>query len=133
MDTSSNSSTSSDEAPVGIAIKKRKTKNYKCILEFDSYPAALKRLEEPLSDSQYIYRYSRNCLEGDKDYYFCQGQQKCPKCLYILRHSDSLKASIFICSRPHVHKDTKGGSLPLKSVNHIKKLYEEKPDTQTKS
>ena len=99
---------------------------YKCIFEFNDCQSAIQKLKEPIGDAMYIFRYTRSTIEGYKDYYHCQGQQKCPKTLYILRHSDSLKASIWISSMPHAHKQTNGGSLPQKSVAHIKKMFEEK-------
>ncbi len=52
--------------------------------------------------------------------------QDCPKSLYILRLNDSLKSSIWLSSCPHEHKSLKPFVLPPKSVEHIKKLFEEK-------
>ena len=98
---------------------------YKCIFKFDDCHSAIQRLKEPIGD-MYIFRYTKSTIEGYKYYYHCQGQQKCSKTVYILRHSDSLKASIWLCSMPHAHTQTTGGSLPQKSVNHIKKMFEEK-------
>jgi hypothetical protein len=106
--------------------KLRKVKTYKCILEYESCQEASERLKEAVSDSIYRFRYTRSTKEGDKDFYHCQGNQNCPKTLYILRHNDSKKASIWLAAISHVHNEKKGGALPIKSVDHIKKLFEEK-------
>ena len=83
-------------------------------------------MKEAIGDETYIYRYTRKTVEGQKDFYNCHGNQGCPKTLYILRHSDSLKASVWLAKGPHIHKTNKPSVLPPKSVAHIKKLFEEK-------
>ena len=121
-----NESTQIDGNNCTSNVKKRKIRPYKCIFEFEGYKSALERMAEPIDESSYTFRYTRPSIEGDKDFYHCRGHQKCPKTLYILRHSDSLNASIWICSMPHVHKETNGSTLPQKSVAHIKMLFAEK-------
>ena len=108
--------------------KKRKFKSYKCIEEYDNFNAARDRLKEPVGENTYIFRFSKQTIEGVKDYYYyCHGNQQCPKCLYILRHSDSIKkSSIWLAKVSHAHKSKKANVLPPKSVEHIKKLFEEK-------
>ena len=106
--------------------KFRKVKSYKCILEYESLQDATDRLKEPVSDSTYRFRYTRSTKEGEKDFYHCQGNQSCPKTLYVLRHSDSSKISVWLATLSHVHNEKKGGTLPIKSVDHIKRLFEEK-------
>ena len=115
-----------EEAQTQNPKQRRVLRSYKCILEFENCQFALQRLEEPIGDVMYIFRYTRSTISGDKDFYHCQGHQKCSKTLYILRHSDSLKASIWLCTAAHAHIKTNGGALPAKSVAHIKKLFEEK-------
>jgi hypothetical protein len=105
--------------------KKRKLKSYKLIEEYDNYNEALNRLKEPVGENTYVFRYTKKTFEGAKDYYFCHGNQQCPKCLYILRHSDSIKSSIWLAKVSHEHK-SKTSVLPSKSVAHIKKLFEDK-------
>ena len=106
--------------------KKRKTKSYQCILEYEDFKSAQERLNEPVGEHSYKFRYTKRGLIGQKDYYFCHGNQKCPKNLYILAHSDSVKASIWLVRGQHKHKEKKAAVLPLKSVAHIKKLFDEK-------
>lgn len=43
-----------------------------------------------------------------------------------MRHSESVKASIWLAKNSHCHKEIYLGNLPAKSVAHIKKLFEEK-------
>ena len=105
---------------------KRQLKSYKCILEYSDVKSATERLKEEICESNYIFRYTRPNTDGFKDYYHCQNNQKCPKVLYLLRHNDSLRSSIWISESPHVHCIKPGGSLPVKSVAHIKKLFDEK-------
>jgi hypothetical protein len=62
-------------------------------LETKEFNEALARLKEPVGENAYVFRYTKQTFEGDKDYYFCHGNQQCPKCLYILRHIDSIKSS----------------------------------------
>jgi len=106
--------------------KKRKTKSYKLIEEYGNFNEALARLKEPVGENSYVFRYTKKTFEGYKDYYFCHGNQQCPKCLYILRHSDSIKSSIWLAKVSHEHKSKKAAVLPPKSVAHIKKLFEDK-------
>ena len=75
---------------------RRTARSYKCILEFESASEALKRIQKPINDFKYRFRYTRETKEGAKDFYHCEGQLKSPKILYILRHSESLKASIWL-------------------------------------
>ena len=75
----------------------------------------------------------KHTFEGDKDYYFCHGNQQCPKCLYILRHSDSIKSSIWLAKVSHEHKSKKASVFPPKSVAHIKKLFEDQLSTINQS
>jgi hypothetical protein len=65
--------------------KKRKLKSYKLIEEYDNYNEAFDRLKEPVGENTYVFRFTKKTFEGAKDYYFCHGNQQCPKCLYILR------------------------------------------------
>ena len=125
---SSNISSTSNSTNTSTKSKKsrRTTRSYKCILEYESASEALKRIQEPIDDFKYRFRYTRETKEGTKDFYHCEGQIKCPKILYILRHSDSLKASIWLAKNSHCQKETNAGNLPPKSVAHIKKLFAEK-------
>jgi len=116
----------SEKENLDLNKKTRKRKPYKLISEYDNCQAAIERLKQPIADVFYRFRYTRHTVEGDKDYYYCQGYQKCPKTVFVLRHSDSLKASIYISNFPHIHEEKAGKSLPLKSVAHIKKLFDEK-------
>ena len=115
-----------ESAPNEKGRKFRKVKSYKCILEYESSEEAIERLKEPVGDSTYRFRYTRSTKEGEKDFYHCQGNQACPKTLYILRHKESTKTSIWLATLAHSHNEKKGGTLPIKSVEHIKKLFEEK-------
>jgi hypothetical protein len=96
------------------------------IEEYDNFKEALERLKEAVGENAYVFLYTKKTVEGDKDYYFCHGNQQCPKCLYILRHSDSIKSSIWLAKVSHEHKTKKASVLPLKSVAHINKLFEDK-------
>ena len=80
----------------------------------------------------YKYRYTRKTIIGYKDWYHCHVNQKCPRTLYILRHSDSLKASIWLAKTHHQHKSEKAQVLPMKSEAHIKKL-QQAPTTSKKT
>ena len=106
--------------------KARVVKTYKCILEFNTCREAIERLKEPINDSRYRFRYTRNSQQGEKDFYHCDGNKKCPKTIYVLRHNDSIKATVWLAKNNHHHKDSAVGNLPPKSVAHIKKLLEEK-------
>ena len=77
----------------------------------------------------YQYRYTRKSIKDDKDFYFCHGNQACPQCLYILRHSDSLKASIWLSGISHQHKAKKPSVLPPKSLLVLKNLLKRRPDS----
>ena len=105
---------------------KKINKKYKCILEYNNSTLALERIKEPICDETYRFRYKRKHVTGDKHFYFCHGNQNCPKSLYILFHSDSLITSIWLASCTHFHKSKKPAVLPPKSIAHINKLYEEK-------
>ena len=82
---------------------KRQLKSYKCILEYSDVKSANERVKEEICESNYIFRYTRPNTDGFKDYYHRQNNQKCPKVLYLLRHNDSLRSSIWISESPHVH------------------------------
>ena len=122
---SSDSDESTDIINDDNITNKRKMKNYKCIFEYESHNQVVERMNEPIGDSTYRFRYKRKCLVGEKHYYFCNGNLDCPKSVYVLYHSESLKASIWLASGTHLHKIGKPASLPPKSVAHIKKLFEE--------
>ena len=109
-----------------VPHKKGLNRPYECIMEFSDCPSAIRRLKQPICNTMYKFRYTRHTITGQKDFYHCQGHQKCPKTLYILRHSDSLKSSIWLCSMSHAHMETRGSSLPQNSVAHIKKLFKVK-------
>ncbi len=62
---------------------KKINKKYKCILEYNNSTLALERIKEPIYDETYRFRYKRKHVTGDKHFYFCHGNQNCPKSLYI--------------------------------------------------
>ena len=76
--------------------KKRRNRNYKCIIEYETYQSSLERIKEPVGDSTFRYRFKKKTIEGEKDFYYCFGNQHFPKSLYILRHSDTFTFSDYV-------------------------------------
>ena len=103
QDSKNNSSSSNNSSKNNPSRSRRKAKSYQCIDEYNDMKSALARMKETIGDETYIFRYTRKTIEGHKDFYNCHGNQGCPKTLYILRHSDSLKTSIWLAKDPHIH------------------------------
>ena len=97
-------------------------KEYIEILRFDDYKSAKESLNGEIDGQSWTRRYSRETEEGEKTYFTCKNFQKCPKNLYMLKHSDSLEVSFWICSnKEHEHFRTKqAGRLPVETVNIVK-------------
>ncbi len=43
----------------------RKTRNHKCIFEYESHNQVVERMNEPIGDSTYRFRYKRKCVVGE--------------------------------------------------------------------
>ena len=67
------------------------SKVYSHVKEFDDYKSALR---EHTESQLWTKRYNKDTDEGEKKYFSCKGQPKCPKNSYILLHSDDGKSSI---------------------------------------
>ena len=79
------------------------SKNYIPMEEFDDYNSALNHVME---SNNWTKRYNRDTDEGNKRYFSCKGQHRCPKSLYILLESRSKKCSIWLCDKNHRHPNT---------------------------
>jgi hypothetical protein len=54
----------------------------------------------------YTYRYIREShVEGDKLWYTCSNNNKCPKTIYLHMHIDSLMCSIYQSCLEHIHEN----------------------------
>ena len=55
-------------------------------LETKEFNEALARLKEPVGENAYVFRYTEHTFEGDEDYYFCHGNQQCPKYFFSINN-----------------------------------------------
>jgi len=88
--------------------KRRCQRLYTKYMEYDSLENATNVIHKQLLGIEWTKRWTNETQEGEKIYFSCKGHPKCPKQIYILRHSDSLKTSIYICEADHAHVE---GSL----------------------
>ena len=49
------------------------------IFEYERHNQVVEQMNEPIGDSTYRFRYKRKCVVGEKHFYFCNGNQDCPK------------------------------------------------------
>ena len=69
-----------------VKNKRGPNKVYEEIQRYDNYDAAL----EDMKKKSYHHRYNRHTSEGNKQYYSCNGFEKCPKLMYILLVSNCI-------------------------------------------
>lgn len=64
-------------------------REYREINRFPDYESSLRHMRENITS--YHHRYNKDTQEGNKQYYSCNGYDKCPKTIYILLVSKRLK------------------------------------------
>ena len=72
--------------------------------------------------TEYTYRRTTNStIEGDKKWFSCSNNNKCPKTLYLHLHIDSFKCSVYESTLDHNHTDNQNkGRLPQASIDYIR-------------
>jgi len=120
LDSDDEQNTSKDAESIEDKPKQRgKSRPYEKIIQFEDFDSAKKYMEER---EDYTYRYIREShVEGDKLWYTCSNNNKCPKTIYLHMHIDSLICSIHQSSLEHNHENFDHKSrLPKASVEYIK-------------
>jgi len=88
LDSDDEQNTSKDAESIEDKTKQRgKSRPYEKIIQFEDFDFAKKYMEER---EDYTYRYIREShVEGDKLWYTCSNNNKCPKTIYLHMHIDS--------------------------------------------
>ncbi len=120
----SESDESGSESAEFVRKGRGKAKEYGEVLRFGTYQEALDAVESGVEGQRWTKRYERETFEGDKVYFSCENNPKCPKMLFILRHADSLDVSVWLCDADHVHHEKAKGILPVATVDLVKALLE---------
>jgi len=79
-------------------------RHYLKITDYENYTVAKKALDD---NDDYFFRYIREShYDGDKHWYTCANNNKCPKSMYLLLHIYSQKCSLHQADCEHDHGDT---------------------------
>ncbi len=112
------------EREVVLAGKKGRgrAKTYAEIQRFEDAKSADIAMEREINGQYWTRRNTIETDDGDKVYYSCKNYKDCPKTAYILRHSDSEDASLWVAECEHIHKAKANCILPKVTVDYVIEL-----------